>query len=387
LTVLASKKASEAHPLRFIDLLAQRHRLGHEVDAAILRVLDHGQFILGPEVRALEAELSRFCGAKEVISCANGTDALGLVLMAREVGPGDAVLCPSFTFAATAEVVVWLGATPVYIDVDPTTFNLDAKSLEQGIATAKQHGLKPVGLIAVDLFGQPADYDTLEPVCAAHGLWLLSDAAQSFGASYRGRKVGTIGLATATSFFPSKPLACYGDGGAIFTDDAELAKVLRSLRVHGEGVDKYDNVRIGMNGRLDTIQAAILLEKLKIFPDEIERRDRIVARYNEALADVATVPVVPEGSTSVWAQYTIKVDAEKRDKLVAALKEEGIPTAVYYPKPLHRQTAYKQYPSAGNGLPVSELVAGQVVSLPLHPYLESNDQDRIVEAVRRNLQS
>jgi dTDP-4-amino-4,6-dideoxygalactose transaminase len=373
--------------LPFIDLKTQRKRMGAAVDAAILRVLDHGQFILGPEVRALEAELSRFCGAKEVVSCANGTDALGLVLMAREVGPGDAVLCPSFTFAATAEVVVWLGATPVYVDVDPTTFNLDAKSLEQGIATAKQHGLKPVGLIAVDLFGQPADYDTLEPICAAHGLWLLSDAAQSFGASYRGRKVGTIGLATATSFFPSKPLACYGDGGAIFTDDAEVAKVLRSLRVHGEGVDKYDNVRIGINGRLDSIQAAVLLEKLKIFPDEIERRDRIVARYNEALADVATVPVVPEGSTSVWAQYTIKVDAEKRDKLVASLKEEGIPTAVYYPKPLHRQTAYKQYPSAGNGLPVSDLVAGQVISLPMHPYLEPDDQDRIVEAVRRNLQS
>ncbi|MGD9920297.1 MAG: DegT/DnrJ/EryC1/StrS family aminotransferase [Pseudorhodoplanes sp.] len=373
--------------LPFIDLKSQRKRLGAAVDAAILRVLDHGQFILGPEVRALEAELSRFCGAKEVVSCANGTDALGLVLMAREVGPGDAVLCPSFTFAATAEVVVWLGATPVYVDVDAATFNLDPKSLELGIATAKQQGLKPVGLIAVDLFGQPADYDTLEPICAAHGLWLLSDAAQSFGASYRGRKVGTIGLATATSFFPSKPLACYGDGGAIFTDDQELAKVLRSLRVHGEGVDKYDNVRIGMNGRLDSIQAAVLLEKLKIFPDEIERRDRIVARYNEALADVATVPVVPEGSTSVWAQYTIKVDSAKRDGLVAALKEEGIPTAVYYPKPLHRQTAYKQYPSAGNGLPVSDLVAGQVISLPMHPYLEPADQDRVVDAVRRNLRA
>jgi dTDP-4-amino-4,6-dideoxygalactose transaminase len=338
-------------------------------------------------VRILEGELSRFCGAKEVVSCANGTDALGLVLMAREVGPGDAVLCPSFTFAATAEVVVWLGATPVYVDIDPVTFNLDPKSLEQGIATAKQHGLKPVGLIAVDLFGQPADYDTLEPICAAYGLWILSDAAQSFGASYRGRRVGTIGLATATSFFPSKPLACYGDGGAIFTDDAELAKVLRSLRVHGEGVDKYDNVRIGMNGRLDTIQAAVLLEKLKIFPDEIELRDCIAARYNEALTDIATVPSVPEGNTSVWAQYTIRVDAEKRDKLVAALKEEGIPTGVYYPKPLHRQTAYMQYPSAGNGLPVSDLIASQVLSLPMHPYLEATDQDRIIGAVHRHLRN
>jgi dTDP-4-amino-4,6-dideoxygalactose transaminase len=371
--------------LPFIDLRSQRRRLGAAVDAAILRVLDHGQFILGPEVRTLEAELARFCGAREVVSCANGTDALGLVLMARGIGAGDAVLCPSFTFAATAEVVVWLGATPVFVDVDPVTFNLDGASLERGVATAKQLGLKPAALITVDLFGQPADYDTLEPIAAAHGLWILSDAAQSFGASYRGRKVGTMGLATATSFFPSKPLACYGDGGAIFTDDKELAGVLRSLRVHGEGVDKYDNVRIGMNGRLDTIQAAVLLEKLKIFPDEIERRDRIVAAYNEALADVATVPTVAEGNTSVWAQYTIKVDAAKRDQLVVALREEGIPTGVYYPKPVHQQTAYKHYPVAGNGLPVSDLLARQVVSLPMHPYLDSTDQERIVDAVRRHL--
>ncbi len=361
--------------------------MGRDVDAAILRVLDHGQFILGPEVHELEAELSRFCGAAHVVSCANGTDALGLVLMARGVSAGDAVLCPSFTFAATAEVVAWLGATAVFVDVDPVSFNMDAESLERGIETAKGLGLKPVGVISVDLFGQPADYDTIEPVCAAHGLWLLSDAAQSFGATYRGREVGTIGLATSTSFFPSKPLGCYGDGGAIFTDDAELAAVLRSLRVHGEGVDKYDNVRIGINGRLDSIQAAVLLQKLKIFPDEIAMRERIVARYSDALKDVVAVPVIAEGSTSVWAQYTIKIDGGRRDRLAAALRAEGIPTAVYYPKPLHRQPAYKHYPSAGNGLPVSDALAAQVLSLPMHPYLGEQDQDRVVESVRRNLRA
>ncbi len=255
------------------------------------------------------------------------------------------------------------------------------------VATLRSATICPVGVISVDLFGQPADYDTIEPVCAAHGLWLLSDAAQSFGATYRGREVGTIGLATSTSFFPSKPLGCYGDGGAIFTDDAELAAVLRSLRVHGEGVDKYDNVRIGINGRLDSIQAAVLLQKLKIFPDEIAMRERIVARYSNALKDVVAVPVIAEGSTSVWAQYTIKIDGGRRDRLAAALRAEGIPTAVYYPKPLHRQPAYKHYPSAGNGLPVSDALAAQVLSLPMHPYLGEQDQDRVVESVRRNLRA
>jgi dTDP-4-amino-4,6-dideoxygalactose transaminase len=369
-------------PLPFLDLAAQRQRLGDRIDVAIARVLDHGQFILGPEVRLLESELGQFCGAREVVSCANGTDALALILMAKGVGEGDAVFCPSFTFAATAEVVAWCGATPVFVDVQADTFNIDPVSLEMAIKTAKQHGLAPVGLISVDLFGQPADYDELERICAAHELWLLSDAAQSFGATFKQRNVGTIGCATATSFFPSKPLGCYGDGGAVFTDDAELANLLRSLRVHGEGADKYDNVRIGMNARLDTIQAAVLIEKLKIFRQELEQRNVVAARYNTALADVVTTPIVREDRTSIWAQYTIRVAAAARDNLADTLKAEGIPTAIYYRTPLHRQTAYRHYPAAGNGLPVSEMVAREVISLPMHPYLRPDVQDRIIAAVR-----
>lgn len=382
---LAAARRDALPPLRFIDLLAQRERVGAAIDAAVQRVLAHGQYILGPEVKTLEADLAAFCGAREVVSCANGTDALALVLMAKDVGPGKAVLCPSFTFAATAEVIAWTGASPVFVDIDAASFNMDPASLEAGLAAAKRQGLEPVGVITVDLFGQPADYDAIEPICAAHGLWILSDAAQSFGAIYKGRKVGTIGLATATSFFPSKPLGCYGDGGAIFTDDARLAKVLRSLRVHGEGEDKYDNVRIGLNARLDTVQAAVLIEKLKVFGDELVQRERIAARYREALADVAVVPAVAPGSTSVWAQYTLRVDPARRDELAEALKAEGIPTAVYYRKPLHRQPAYAKYPCAGNGLPVSERLTAEVISLPMHAYLAAADQDRIIAAVRKAL--
>jgi dTDP-4-amino-4,6-dideoxygalactose transaminase len=372
--------------LPFIDLGAQRRRLGPAIDEAILKVVHHGAYIMGPEVFALEKALSAFCGASHVVSCASGTDALALVLMARGVGPGDAVLCPAFTFAATAEVVAWLGASPVFVDVKADTFNADPASLVAGIATAREKGLKPVGFIAVDLFGQPADYDTLEPICAEHGLWLIDDAAQSFGATYRGRKIGTIGMATATSFFPAKPLGCYGDGGAVFTDDAGLADIMRSLRIHGQNnEDKYDNQRIGMNGRMDTIQAAVLLEKLKIFEDEIAARNRIAARYNAALADVVEVPAVLDGCTSTWAQYTIRLRGQDRSALAARLKAAGIPTAIYYPRPLHRQTAYAAYPCAGNGLPVSDRLAAEVLSLPMHPYLDEPVQDRIVEALRAGL--
>ena len=372
-------------PIPFIDLAAQRRRLGSRIDEAILRVVDHGGFIMGPEVRQLETDLSAFCGARHAIGCANGTDALALVLMAKGVKPGDAVLCPSFTFASTAEVIAWVGATPVFVDVRPETFNMDPASLEAAIATARARGLTPTAVIAVDLFGQPADYDAIEPVCAAHRLWLLSDAAQSFGATYKGRRVGTIGAATSTSFFPAKPLGCYGDGGAVFTDDEALAAIVRSLRVHGQGSDKYDNVRIGMNGRLDTVQAAVVIEKLTIFPDEIAARQRVATRYNEALGDVAAVPAVLDGATSVWAQYTIRVAGGRRDVLAARLKAEGIPTAVYYPKPLHRQTAYRDYPVANGALPVSDRLATEVISLPMHPYLAPDVQDRIVESVRRAL--
>ena len=369
-------------PIAFIDLAAQRRRIGARMDEAILRVVDHGGYIMGPEVRTLERKLSEFCGAPEVISCANGTDALSLILMAKGIGRGDAVVCPSFTFAATAEVVALTGATPVFADIDPESYNLDPASLKSAIAAAQASGLEPKAVIAVDLFGQPADYDAIEAIAAESGLWLLDDAAQGFGARYKSRKIGAIGLATATSFFPAKPLGCYGDGGAIMTADPELAAIIRSLRIHGQGADKYDNVRIGMNGRLDTMQAAVLLEKLAVFPEEIEARNRIAERYTRALGDAVATPAVMPGSTSVWAQYTIRVPAERRDAIAAGLKKRSVPTAIYYPRPLHRQTAYAQFPVAGNGLPVSERVAQEVLSLPMHPYLEEAVQDYIISAVR-----
>lgn len=371
--------------IAFIDLQAQRRRLGAKIDEAVLRVVNHGGYIMGPEVKQIEADLAAFCGAAEVISCSNGTDALTLVLRARGIGPGDAVLCPSFTFAATAEVVALAGATPVFVDIDADTFNMNAESLKAGVTEARRADLNPVAVIPVDLFGLPADYDALLPVAEELGLWVLADAAQSFGGVYKGRKVGTLGLATTTSFFPAKPLGCYGDGGAIFTDDSELAAVIRSLRVHGQGSDKYDNVRIGINGRLDTIQAAVLIEKLKIFPDEIEARDRVAQRYNDGLRDVAAVPGTPDGLTSTWAQYTLRISG--RDAVAAQLKERGVPTAIYYPKPLHQQTAYRDFPVAGNGLPVSERLAGEVLSLPMHPYLEPDLQDWIIETVADTIRS
>lgn len=369
-------------PIAFIDLAAQRRRIGDRIDAAIARVLAHGGYIMGPEVAAFEAELGRFCGASHAISCSNGTDSLALFLAAKGVGPGDAVLCPSFTFAATAEVVAWFGAAPVFVDILDSTFNMDPAGLPRAVASARAAGLRPVGVITVDLFGQPADYDAIEPICAEHGLWLLCDAAQALGASYRGRKVGTIGDATSTSFFPAKPLGCYGDGGAIMTEDGELAAVMDSLRVHGKGSEKYDNVRIGRNARLDTIQAAVLLEKLAVFADEIERRDHVARRYSEALADIACVPTLTAGATSVWAQYTLRLPGRNRGAVAAVLKERGVPTAVYYPRPLHRQTAYAGFPVAGNGLPVSERVAEEVLSLPMHPYLDEPTQDIVIDAVR-----
>jgi dTDP-4-amino-4,6-dideoxygalactose transaminase len=291
-----TEPVSDAKPIPFIDLAAQRRRLGASIDAALARVTEHCQFILGPEVRALEAELASFCGARHAVSCASGTDALVLVLMAKGIGPGDAVVCPSFTFCATAEVVALLGATPVFADVDEATFNIDPSSLERAIAKAKRLGLKPRAVIPVDLFGLPADYDAIAAIAAAEGIFILDDAAQAFGATYHGRPLGTFGLATTTSFFPAKPLGCYGDGGAIFTDDDELAALLVSLRVHGQSTtDKYDNVRVGLTGRLDTMQAAVLLEKMKIFPDEIAARNAAAERYGNALGNVAGVPRVPEG--------------------------------------------------------------------------------------------
>lgn len=374
-----------AKPLAFIDLQAQRARLSDRVERAIQRVLEHGRFIMGPEVAELEGRLAAFCGAKHAISCSSGTDALSLVLMGKGVKPGDAILVPTFTFAATAEVVALLGATPIFVDVLPDSFNLDPVSLEQGLRTAKGLDLRPVGVIAVDLFGLPADYDAIAEICRANDLWLLDDAAQSFGAAYKGRPIGTIGDATATSFFPAKPLGCYGDGGAVMTDDDALAARIKSLRVHGKGRDKYDNVEIGLNGRLDTLQAAILIEKLEIFEDEIAARNRVAHRYAEGLGDIVQVPQVPADMTSVWAQYTLVLPEGRRDAVAEALKAEGIPTAVYYPLPLHRQTAYAEYPVAGNGAPVSDHLSQAVLSLPMHPYLEEADQTRIVGTLRQLL--
>jgi dTDP-4-amino-4,6-dideoxygalactose transaminase len=372
-------------PIPFIDVAAQRRRLGRSVDEAIARVLGHCQFILGPEVRAFEAALAAFCGARHAVSCASGTDALVLVLMAKGIGPGDAVICPSFTFTATAEVAALVGATPVFADVEEGSFNLDPESLQRACATARKLGLRPKVVIPVDLFGQPADYDRIMPVAEAEGLFVLDDAAQAFGATYKNRRLGALAPATATSFFPAKPLGCYGDGGAVLTEDEELAQVMRSVRVHGEGRDKYDCVRIGLNGRLDTIQAAILIEKLKIFPDEIVARERVARRYSAGLADVAIVPKLARGSTSVWAQYTIRLAAGKRDALAAALNPQGIPTAIYYPTPLHCQEPYRRFPVAEGGAPVSERLADEVISLPMHAYLDEATQDRIIAAVRRAL--
>ncbi len=373
----------DSAPIPFIDVAAQRRRLGARIDTAVARVLEHCQFILGPEVRALEEALAAFCGARHVVTCASGTDALLLVLMAKGIGPGDAVICPSFTFCATAEVVALLRATPVFADVDEVTFNIAPDSAARAIEAARKAGLTPRMIIPVDIFGLPADFKAINALAAAEGLFVLDDAAQGFGGVVGNRRIGTLADATATSFFPAKPLGCYGDGGAVFTDDDEMRATLTSLRVHGHGTDKYDNVRIGLTARLDTIQAAILIEKLAIFSDEIEARNRIAQRYAAGLADVVMVPTVPKGLTSVWAQYTIRLKPGTRDAFAAALKAEGIPTAAYYPKPVHRQTAYSHYPCAEGGLPVTDMLAEEVISLPMHAYLDEATLDRIIDAVRR----
>ncbi len=378
-----SPKARTAHagPIPFVDLRAQQARIRDRIDRAIARVLDHGQYIMGPEVLELEGRLASYCGARHAITCASGTDALLIALMAKGVGRGDAVLCPGFTYPATPESIALLGATPVFIDVDAETFNVDARAIDAGAALARASGLRPVGIIAVDLYGLPADYCAIAPRARDNGLWVLADAAQSFGATCQGRHVGTLGDITATSFFPAKPLGCYGDGGAIFTDDDDIADVMRSIRSHGKGTGKYDIVRVGLNGRLDTIQAAILLEKLAIFAEEIQARNWIAARYTEALQGKLNTPRIPAEATSVWAQYTVTLAAGKRDAVAAHLGAAGIPAHVYYPRPLHYQAAYAHYPVAGGDLPASEALAATVLSLPMHAYLKAADQDRIADAL------
>jgi dTDP-4-amino-4,6-dideoxygalactose transaminase len=377
-----SKDRTQAIPA-FIDLAAQRERLGDSVEQAIAAVLDHGQYILGPEVTELERQLAAFCGARHCISCANGTDALLLALMAQGVGPGDAVFVPAFTFVATAEVALLCGATPVFVDVRADNFNLDVESLEAAIGEAKRLGLNPRCVIPVDLYGQPADYKTIGAVAKAHELLVIADAAQSFGASLDGRKVGTLATYTATSFYPSKPLGGYGDGGAVFTDDDEKAARLLSLRNHGKGPGRPDTEHVGLNSRLDSIQAAILIEKLRLFPEEIAARQARAERYNEALGPVAKVPELIDGATSVWAQYTIVT--ERRDELVKACREAGIPTAIHYASALNCLAPYRQFPTAPAGVPQAEWLAERVISLPMHPYLSEEAQGLIVAAVRQAL--
>ena len=364
----------------FIDLKAQQARLRQRIDDAIARVLDHGQYILGPEVGLFEQELADFTGAGHVVSCANGTDALTLVHLAEGIGPGDAVLAPSMTFVATLEPSLLCGAMPVYVDIDSQTFNMSPAGLTDAYARARSAGLRPRLIIPVDLYGLPADYDAIMEFAEAHDMVVIADAAQSIGARRGDKRTGTMGHYTCTSFFPAKPLGCYGDGGAVLTDDDEAAAQLRSIRYHGKGVHKYDNVRIGLNSRLDTLQAAILREKLRILDDEIEARERIAQRYNALLAGIVDTPTVPNSTRSAWAQYTIMLDG--RDELQATLKAEGIPTAVYYPHPLHRQSAYQHGLTPKNGLTATCQVSGRILSLPMHPYLHDAAQDRIVTAIR-----
>lgn len=369
--------------ISFIDLAAQQARIKPQVDAAIARVLAHGQYILGPEVREFESQLAKFCGAKYAVTCSDGTDAMTLCLMRMGIGPGDAVFVPSFTFVSTAEVVAMLGATPYFVDIDPVTYNMDPSSLRAAILECKKdEKLKPRGITAVDLFGLPADFDALNAVAEEFGLWLMMDSAQGFGGTYKGRRTGAMGRFATTSFFPAKPLGGYGDGGAILTNDENDIEILQSLRMHGQGSDRYEHVRIGMTGRLDTIQAAILLEKLKIFDDEITARNRVAVRYAAGLKGIVETPVMPDWYISTWAQYTIAVPDGQRAALQNHLKAAEIPTAIYYPKPLHLQPAYKHYPRVGRALPHSERRMHEVLALPMHPYLDAATQDKIIGAIQ-----
>ena len=358
-------------PVQFIDLAAQQALIRDKIDAAIGRVLDHGQYIMGPEVKQFEEDLKGFTGARHALTCGNGTDALTLVMMAWGVGPGDAVFVPSFTYVASAETPAQLGATPFFVDVLEDSFNIDPASFAQAIGEARQSGLRPSVVIPVDLFGQPADVDSITRIARAEEVKVLVDGAQSFGAMSHGRRVGTMGDATTTSFFPAKPLGCYGDGGAVFTHDDELAEIINSIRLHGKGGEKYDNVRIGVNSRLDTVQAAILIEKLKIFPGELRAREEVAFEYTAGLGDKFITPYVCDGLKSVWAQYTLIVD--DRAAVQVKLKEAGIPSAVYYPKALTQQDGYSSFPVVSSGVAISESLAEKVISLPMHPYIRSKD--------------
>lgn len=368
--------------MQFIDLKTQYERLKFEIDLRLQEVLERQAFIQGPEVGQLEEALAEFSGARRVVTCANGTDALQLALMALRIGPGDAVFVPSFTYTATAEVILLLGARPVFVDSDPETFNIDFDSAEAIIERTRRAGeFRPAALLTVDLFGQPADYDRARALADRHGLSFISDAAQGFGASYKRRRVGS-GLAdvTTTSFFPAKPLGCYGDGGAVFTDDDELADVIRSICLHGKGEAKYDVVRVGVNSRLDTMQAAILLPKLAVFSHELELRHAVANAYIDRLQNHVSTPLGPDGDDRfAWAQFTIKVD--DRDAVQSRLKAAGVPSNVYYPRPMHLQPAYIAYGEGEGSLPQAERLSNLVLSLPMHPYLSDDEIDQVCAAV------
>ncbi len=371
--------------MQFIDLMAQQARIKDKIDARIQDVLSHGKYILGPEVKELENALAEYVGVKHAVGVSSGTDALLMPLMAYGIQPGDAVFCPTFTFIATAEVVQLLGATPVFVDIDADSFNMDVSKLEEAIVKVKEEGkLTPKAIIPVDLFGQPADYEEIMAVANKYDLIVLEDAAQGFGGEIRGKMACSFAHVAGTSFFPAKPLGTYGDGGMVFTDDTEIYEKLLSIRVHGKNKDdKYDNIRVGVNGRLDTLMAAILLPKFEIFPEEIQLRQVVAERYNEGLGDVLKTPFVAEYKLSAWAQYTL-VHPE-RDQLIEGIKADGIPVAVYYPKPLHLQSAFAHLGYQEGDFPVSEAMAKQVFSLPMHPYLTKEDQDKVIEVVRKNI--
>jgi dTDP-4-amino-4,6-dideoxygalactose transaminase len=366
--------------INFIDLKSQKDRIRFLLDAAIAKVLDHGQFIMGPEVKELEFELQQFTGAKFALTCANGTDALTLALMALNLKSNDVVFVPSFTYVATAEAPAQLGLIPYMVDVCPTTFNISIDSLKDSIHRARKEGLSCKAVIIVDLFGQPADFQKISEIANEENIKVIIDAAQSFGGSIQGKKVGSMGDITTTSFFPAKPLGCFGDGGAVFTNEEELSSIINSLRLHGKGNEKYDNVRIGLNSRLDTIQAAVLLEKLKIFPDELKKRQWAADSYTKALIDCGLeLPVIADGMTSAWAQFTIKTS--HREFYKNKLYESGIPTGIYYPKPLHEQSGYNHFPQAKD-LDVSKELSTNVLSLPMHPYLQESYFSRLEEILR-----
>ncbi len=374
--------------MQFRDLKTQYAVLKDEMDKAILDVVASAAYVMGPKIKEMETAFANYVGAKHCIACNSGTDALLLALKAWDVKPGDAVFVPSFTFFASAEVIAMQGATPVFVDVDKDTFNMDVADLERKVEqTLKAGKLTPRVVIAVDLFGLPADFKAIRKVADRHGLYVLEDGAQGFGGRIGDMKACTFGDISTTSFFPAKPVGCYGDGGAVFTDNDEWAALIESYHIHGKGSDRYDNIRIGMNSRLDSIQAAVLLVKLKAFKDyELADINKVAARYTEKLKDVATTPVVPEGYYSSWAQYTLRVENQKvRNGLQAALKAQDIPTAVYYPIPMHRQTAFNDLSPGENRCPVADQLADTVISLPVHPYLSEEEQDKVCAAVRKFL--